>query len=164
MKAWRHNSSPSSHTASRLLKKASSFLKVKRQLDSEYLSQHRQSLPFLCGAVKMFSVVIHPGLTEFPNCVLKQQLHNLQLSDAVASFGFLPLRGAGFFGVDSLNRKNKHLSFPKHHWIERTKLRAFRIAKRKRLNMTTQLISREKKAYTVSNLRCGWSCQTILTP
>ena len=36
---------------------------------------------------------------KFPNCVLKQQPHNLQLSHAVASFGFLPLREAGFFGV-----------------------------------------------------------------
>ena len=34
---------------------------------------------------------------KFPNCVLKQQPHNLRLSDAVASFGFLSLREAGFF-------------------------------------------------------------------
>ena len=54
--------------------------------------------PFLCHAVKMFLVDIHPGL-KFPNCVLKQQPHNLQLSDAVASFAFLPLHEAGFFGV-----------------------------------------------------------------
>ena len=55
--------------------------------------------PFLCGAVKMFLVVIHPVL-KFPNCVLKQQPHNLRLSDAVASlFGFLPLHEARFFGV-----------------------------------------------------------------
>ena len=54
-------------------------------------------VPFLCGAAKMFSVVIHLGL-KFPNRVLKQQPHNLQLPDA-------PLREAGFSVLSgSLNR------------------------------------------------------------
>ena len=58
--------------------------------------------PFLVAATNTFSQLIHP-LIKLPNCVLKQQLHILQLilSEAFGSFGFLHLQGAGtgFVGV-----------------------------------------------------------------
>ena len=44
--------------------------------------------PFPAGATNTFSELIHP-LVKLPNCVLKGQ------SEALGSFGFLPLRGAG---------------------------------------------------------------------
>ena len=58
------------------------------------------------------------------------------------------------------------------HFTEKTNARPFQsnrtyetsclpIAKKKRLKMTTQLVSREIKASKVSNLRCGWSCRVI---
>ena len=52
--------------------------------------------PFLVGATNTFSELIHP-LIKLPNCVLK--FYNL--SEALGSFGLLPLRGAGtgFVGV-----------------------------------------------------------------
>ena len=52
--------------------------------------------PFLVGATNTFSELIHP-LIKLPNCVLK--FYNLY--EALGSFGFLPLRGAGtgFVGV-----------------------------------------------------------------
>ena len=46
--------------------------------------------PFLVGATNTFSELIHP-LVKLPNCVLK--FYNL--SEALGSFGFLPLREAG---------------------------------------------------------------------
>ena len=46
--------------------------------------------PFLVGATNTFSELIHP-LIKLPNCVLK--FYNL--SEALGSFGLLPLRGAG---------------------------------------------------------------------
>ena len=55
--------------------------------------------PFLVGATNIFSELIHP-LLKLPNCVLEQQPHILQLSEALVSFGFLPLQEAtGFVGV-----------------------------------------------------------------
>ena len=50
----------------------------------------------LVGAANTFSELIHP-LIKLPNCVLK--FYNL--SEALGSFGLLPLRGAGtgFVGV-----------------------------------------------------------------
>ena len=51
--------------------------------------------PFLVGATNTFSELIHP-LVKLPNCVLKQQPHILQfVTEALGSFGFLPLQGAG---------------------------------------------------------------------
>ena len=51
--------------------------------------------PFLLGAANPFSELIHP-LVKLPNCVLKQQPHILQfVTEALGSFGFLPLQGAG---------------------------------------------------------------------
>ena len=52
--------------------------------------------PFLVGATNTFSELIHL-LIKLPNCVLK--FYNL--SEALGSFGLLPLRGAGtgFVGV-----------------------------------------------------------------
>ena len=52
--------------------------------------------PFLVGPTNTFSELIHP-LLKLPNCVLK--FYNL--SEALGSFGLLPLRGAGtgFVGV-----------------------------------------------------------------
>ena len=52
--------------------------------------------PFLVGPTNRFSELIHP-LLKLPNCVLK--FYNL--SEALGSFGLLPLRGAGtvFVGV-----------------------------------------------------------------
>ena len=46
--------------------------------------------------------------------------------------------------------KQKRLPFPNHHWTEWTNF-----------TMTTQQLSCENKAFKVSNLRCGWSCQAI---
>ena len=46
--------------------------------------------------------------------------------------------------------KQKRLSFPNRHWTEWTSF-----------TMTTQPLSCENKAFKVSNLRCGWSCQVI---
>ena len=55
--------------------------------------------PFLVGPTNTFSELIHP-LLKLPNCVLK--FYNL--SEALGSFGLLPLRGAatGFVGVLAL--------------------------------------------------------------
>ena len=52
--------------------------------------------PFLVGPTNTFSELIHP-LLKLPNCVLK--FYNL--SEALGSFGLLPLRGegTGFVGV-----------------------------------------------------------------
>ena len=49
--------------------------------------------PFLAGATNIFSQLIHPLLKL--NCVLKQHPHILHLSEALSSFNFLPLQGAG---------------------------------------------------------------------
>ena len=53
--------------------------------------------PFLVGETTIFLELIHPPLIS-ENCVVKQLP---QLSQALGSFGFLPLRGAGtgFFSV-----------------------------------------------------------------
>lgn len=70
----------------------SSMLRTDR---SEYFSQHWQRLSCsLWHGKKIFPILIHPGLTEFPNCVFKQQQHNLQLLDPVSfsssmRFGFV---------------------------------------------------------------------------
>ena len=51
--------------------------------------------PFMVGATNPFSGLIHP-LVKLPNCVLKQQPHFLQfVTEALGSFGFLPVQGAG---------------------------------------------------------------------
>ena len=52
--------------------------------------------PFLVGATNTFSELIHP-LIKLPSCVLKFY----HLSEALGSFGLLPLReaGTGFVGV-----------------------------------------------------------------
>ena len=50
--------------------------------------------PFLVGATNTFSKLIHI-LVKLTNCVLKQQRTFYNLSEALGSFGFLPLRGAG---------------------------------------------------------------------
>ena len=52
--------------------------------------------PFLVGATNTFSELIHP-LIKLPNCVLK--FYNL--SEALGSFSFIPLRGVatGFVGL-----------------------------------------------------------------
>ena len=74
------------------------FFKVKGPIGLEYLSQLWQRLSLsLRRSKNVFGC--YPSSLKFPNCVLKQQTHNLQLSDAVASFGLLPLREAGFFDV-----------------------------------------------------------------
>ena len=49
---------------------------------------------FLVGTTNTFSKLIHP-LVKLPNCVLKQQPHFYNLSEALGTFVFLPLRGAG---------------------------------------------------------------------
>ena len=132
---------------------------MKGQIGSEYLSQHWQRLSLSLRHNKNVFACYRSSLKFPANCVLKQQTHNLQLSDAVASFGFLPLREAVFFRwcllhltdfghfrkrhVLYFTEKQKRSSFPNHHWTE------------------TQQISREKRASRVSNLRCGWSCQAI---
>ena len=53
--------------------------------------------PFLVGTTNTFSELIHP-LIKLQNCVLK--FYNL--SEALGSFGLLPLRGAGTGFVDVL--------------------------------------------------------------
>ena len=72
----------------------------------------------LVGATNIFSELIHP-LLKLPNCVLKQQLQILQLSEALGSarLGFLPLReeGTGFVGV--LPLPSTHVWSSRKHYI-----------------------------------------------
>ena len=98
---WKHGGAISHLRATRradYLRNWVLFFKVKGHIGSEYFSQHWQRLsPSLRRSKNVFGC--YRSSLKSPNCVLKQQTHNLQLSDAVASFGFLPLREAGFFGV-----------------------------------------------------------------
>ena len=90
----------SCHTASRLLTKLSSFLQGEGT-DRLGIPQPALATSFRLSLRRSKNVFgCYPSSLTFPaNRVLKQQTHNLQLSDAVAPFGFLPLREAGFFGV-----------------------------------------------------------------
>ena len=99
MKAWKHRS-PVCNLCSAgeqtLGEKDSSSSRTTKSLFFSRLANFGNVSPFQVGATNTFSELIHP-LIKLPNCVLK--FYNL--SEALGSFGLLPLRGAGtgFVGV-----------------------------------------------------------------
>ena len=123
-------------------------------------------------ATNIFSELIHP-LLKSPNCVLRQQPHILQLSEALVSFGFLPLREAtGFvdvvphplifdpplyilhFTIDIIFHRETTLK-------SALEITGYSVKIRSQVPTTTRAILPRNQSASVSNSQRGWSCEQI---
>ena len=123
--------------------------------------------PFLVGATNIFSELIHPLLKL--NCVLKQHgRHILQLSEALSSFNFLPLQGAGQ-ALSAYCHFHSFLIFHKHHIAQENKAKEcigiteYSIYHKiwSQVQTITRTILLQNQSPSVSNSQRGWSCEQI---